>query len=179
MNEYNQLFQIVLAKSDSKKWEQAVDEWTVIDCVEDDKCSGSCICGKENLKYLYTIRNKYNGNELFPIGSSCIRKFNNESMDYLTKLYEQEFRLYHAVEHNEYISLKNGLFTRLLLEDLYNECAFDTEYNNYNGKEDYQFMLKMFNKRDEPTYWQDKKIKAIILNSIKPFIQKKLKEKIK
>ena len=54
-------------------------------------------------------------------------------------------------------------------------------YNQYDGEEDYEFMLKMFNKRDKSTISvkQDKKIKAILLNSIKPFLQKTLAEKIR
>ena len=50
-----------------------------------------------------------------------------------------------------------------------------------NGDEDYDFMLKMFNKRDKSsiTIKQDKKIKAILLNSIKPFLQEKLSCKIR
>ena len=61
------------------------------------------------------------------------------------------------------------------------EGAFHTPYNQYDGEEDYEFMLKMFNKRDKSTISvkQDKKIKAILLNSIKPFLQKTLAEKIR
>jgi len=28
----------------------------------------SCICGKENIKYLFTIKNNINGNSVYPIG---------------------------------------------------------------------------------------------------------------
>ena len=40
-------------------------------------------------------------------------------------------------------------------------------------------MLKTFNQKNPTTSQQDKKVKAIILNSIKPFIQEQLKHKIK
>ena len=47
----------VIYKSESNNWDNAVMEWEIIDCEEDEKCSEICICGKENIKYLYTIKN--------------------------------------------------------------------------------------------------------------------------
>lgn len=91
------------------------------------------------------------------------------------------FKLLHAVESNRYLSLSSELFSRKLLKYLFEQGALDTEYNDFDGEEDYEFMLKMFNKRNKSsiTMRQDKKIKAILLNSIKPFLQNKLTEKIK
>ena len=73
------------------------------------------------------------------------------------------------------------LFSRKLLRWLYEEGAFDTEYNDYDGEDDYEFMLKMFNKRDKDSISlkQDKKIKALLLNAIKPFLQDRLAEKVR
>ena len=51
----------VINNSESDNWQEAVTEWEIYDCEEDDSCSEECICGKENIKYLYTIRNVYNG----------------------------------------------------------------------------------------------------------------------
>ena len=175
------LVMTVIKYSESEYWEDAVTEWEIDDCEEDDSCSNECICGKENIKYLYTIRNVRNGNTLFPIGSSCIKKFNRTDMNEETVLRESTFKLLHAVEDNRYLSLSTELFSRKLLRWLYDQGAFDTPYNQYDGEEDYEFMLKMFNKRDKSTISvkQDKKIKAILLNSIKPFLQKTLEEKIR
>jgi len=171
----------VIQNSESSIWEDAVEEWEITDCEEDDSASEICICGKENIKYLFTIRNTINGNMLYPIGSSCIKKFNRADMKEETSLYEGMFKLLHAVESNRYLSLSPELFSRKLLKYLFEQGAFDTEYNDFDGKEDYEFMLKMFNKRDKSsiTMRQDKKIKAVLLNSIKPFLQNKLAEKIK
>ena len=68
-----------------------------------------------------------------------------------------------------------------VLERLYEEGAFNSKYNNYNGEVDYNFMLKMFNKRnkDDITVAQRKKIAAILLNSIKPFLQDVLACKVR
>lgn len=175
------LIMTVINHSESSCWEDAVAEWEIYDCEEDDRCSSECICGKENIKYLYTIRNELNDEKLYPIGSSCIRKFNRSDMNKETALWEGEFKLLHAVEKNEYLSLSAELFSRKLLKQLYEEGAFNCEYNNFDGRKDYEFMVKMFNKKnkDSISLKQDRKIKAILLNSIKPFLQKKLLEKLK
>ena len=174
------LIMTVIEHSIGDCWEDAVKEWEIIDCIEDCSCTSRCICGKEDIKYLYTIENTLNGNRLFPIGSSCIKKFERADMREETVLCESRFALLHAVEENRYLSLSSELFSRRLLKALYEEGAFNTSYNSYRGKEDYEFMLKMFNKRnkDSITEKQDKKIKAILLNSIKPFLQRTLKEKV-
>ena len=65
----------VIDASEADTWENAVQEWEIVDCEEDEDLTESCVCGKEELRYLFTIRNVYNGNLLFPIGSSCIKKF--------------------------------------------------------------------------------------------------------
>ena len=85
------------------------------------------------------------------------------------------------MEENKFIRLSNELFSRKLLKYLYGEGAFLSDNENYDEKENYEFLLKMFNKRDKVaiTQGQERKIKAIILNNIKPFVQKRLKSKVK
>ena len=140
----------------------------------------SCICGKEHLFYLFTIENKLNGNQLFPIGSSCIKKFGRDDLDEEASVREQMFKLLHVVENNQFISLSPELFSRKLLRKLYEEGAFDSEYNDYDGFYDYEFMLKMFNKRDKSSIApkQQRKIRALIVASIRPFLQGQLSRKI-
>lgn len=178
---FGQLKRVVLEKSYSKNWANAVLEWKITDTDEDESCSSSCVCGKENIRYLYTIENMKTKETLFPIGSSCIRKFDRRDLNNQTSLTEQLFRLYHAVEENKFIRLSNELFSRKLLKYLYGEGAFLSDNENYDEKENYEFLLKMFNKRDKVaiTQGQERKIKAIILNNIKPFVQKRLKSKVK
>ena len=115
------------------------------------------------------------------IGSSCITKFEREDLCEETSVAEGMFKLLHAVEQNAYLELSPDLFSRKLLRALYERGAFvPSKFNNYDGANDYEFMLKMFNKRDKSsiTPFQEKKIKAILLNSIKPYLQKELKNKI-
>ena len=53
------------------------------------------------------------------------------------------------------------------------------KYNDYDGKNDYQFMLDMYNKRNKSniTEQQHRKIRGLIAYSIKPFLRKRLKYK--
>lgn len=178
---YDNLIRQVICLSESDAWDFAVLEWEIWDCEEDFSRSTSCICGKENLRYLFTIKNVENGNILYPIGSSCIQKFGRSDLKAETKVHEDMFRLLHAVENDEYITLDSGYFTRKLIVALYEEGAFsDNRYNGYDGQKDCQFMLDMFNKRDKTTITmaQEGKIRAIIGYAIRPFLQNKLNEKI-
>lgn len=171
---FEQLKKLVLEKSFSKNWKTAVSEWEIADADEDESCSSSCVCGKENIRYLYIIENSKTKETLFPIGSSCIRKFERSDLNNQTSLTEQLFKLYHAVEENVFLCLSTDLFSRNLLKHLYEEGAFYSADGNYDEENSYKFLLKMFNKRDKEaiTQSQQKKISAILLNNIKPFVQK-------
>lgn len=178
---YKKLLKKVIDASESNVWELAVKEWIIFDCEEDVTCSSFCLCGKDDLRYLFTIKNIENGNILYPIGSSCIQKFGRSDLKAETKVHEDMFRLLHAVENNEFITLDSGYFTRKLILALYEEGAFpNNRYNGFDGRNDCQFLLDMFNKRDKTaiTNAQASKIRAIIGYAIRPFLQRKLKGKI-
>lgn len=176
---YNNLVQAVLERSEASDWHSAVNEWSIVDVEEDETLSESCVCGKEDLRYLFTIRNDFNGNLLFPIGSSCIKKFQRADLDEEVAVKEQLFRLLHAIERRDFITLSPDYFSRKLLRYLYELDAFEaTEYNGFEPYSDYQFLLDMFNKRTR-TLRQEKKASAIILSSIRPFLQEMLRDKIR
>lgn len=177
---YRNLIDAVLRLSEADDWRSAVNEWSIDDVEEDETLTESCVCGKENLRYLFTIRNEVNGNMLYPIGSSCIKKFERTDLNEEVSVKEQLFKLLHAIENNSFLTLSSDFFSRKLLLYLFNLGAFKpTIYNHFNPEEDYQFMLDMFNKRTRRTVSQDKKVTAIILNSIRPFLRGKLLEKIR
>lgn len=115
---YKNLISSVLELSDSSDWQSAVLEWAIEDVVEDETLSESCVCGKENLRYLFTIRNTINGNKLYPIGSTCIKKFERSDLDEIVSVKEQLFKLLHAIENNEFITLSSQYFSRRLLRYL-------------------------------------------------------------
>ncbi len=170
------LIRTVLDNSEADDWASAVQEWEIVDWDEDLELKSACICGKERLRYLYTIRNRYNGNILDPIGSSCIRKFERTDLNDEVSALEDMFRLLHAYENHEFIALDSRLFSRKLLLYLYEDGAFPgTTYNHGDGRRDYQFLLDMFNAHnDSISRAQQGKINAIIMNSIIPYLQRKL-----
>ena len=171
----------VIENSVSNNWDDAVQEWDILDCIEDNSREESCICGKENLYYLFTIQNRYNGKTLFPIGSSCIHKFEREDLSEQADIEEKMFRLYHAIENGTYITLSSEFFSRKVLRHFYEVGAFNNNYNGYDGQSDYEFMLKMFNIRNKQdiTSRQHSKIRAIIVASIRPYLKNKLQDKIR
>jgi hypothetical protein len=176
------LIKAVIDHSNGKTWSTAVLEWRVIDCEEDDLMESSCLCGKENLRYLFTINNFINGNTLYPIGSSCIKKFKRSDLNDIVSIREQLFKLLHAIESDDYISLSHEYFSRKLILYLYESDAFKpNKYNRYDPKNDFQFLLDMFNKKDKAsiTLAQNEKISAIILKSIKPFLKTMLQNRVK
>lgn len=170
----------VIDASEADTWDNAVQEWEIVDCEEDEDLTESCVCGKEELRYLFTIRNVYNGNLLFPIGSSCIKKFGRTDLKEDAQVREGMFKLLHAVENNDFIELSTDLFTRKVIQALYEDGAFDNQHNDFDGYDDYDFFLKMFNKRDKSsiTLKQHKKIRAIIVASICPYLREKLQNKV-
>jgi hypothetical protein len=93
---------------------------------------------------------------------------------------EQLFKLLHTIEDSRFLILSAEFFSRKLIQFLYEKGAFrPTVYNHYNPSEDYQFILDMFNKKTALTTSQDRKVAAIILNSIKPFLQEMLQDRIR
>lgn len=161
-------------------WDEAVKEWEVADCRVDERESVRCVCREESPAYLFTIQNKRNHKKIYPISESCIRKMGRKELNDATEINIQLFKLLRAIREEKYIELNSEYFTRKLLAYLYEISVFrPTRYNNFNGKNDYLFMLNMFNKRAKPSENQARKIRAIIANDLKPFLEEKLKEKVR
>lgn len=57
---------------DKEKQREAQREWEIVGCEVDETHSATCVCGKEGLRYVYTIANTETGETLSPIGSSCL-----------------------------------------------------------------------------------------------------------
>lgn len=169
------LIETILSNSCSKLWENAVNEWEVIGLMEDDTLVKDCICGKENLKYLYTIQNKLNSKILFPIGASCIRKFGRADLNESISIQEKLFDLVNGYQKKEAIKLNSKYFSKGLLMFLYKEGAFKpNKYNKNDSSRSYDFMLDMFNKINPPTKAQQNKINAILNNDILPYIRQRI-----
>ena len=166
-----QLPKVVLEASSSKVWDTAITEWHVVSCHDNGNSSGDCLCGHEGIRYEYTIKNSVNGNELTPIGSTCILKFANDGLRNEVEGWKAAIKLLEALEARKpgvaLDGLNRDLFSRRLYAFLFEKGAFPAnKYNGYNGENDYEFMVKMFNKRTEPTQKQRQKMYMVLNNSI-------------
>lgn len=147
---FKNLIKVVVDNSESKDWKSAVDEWKIIDVVEDEKLEESCICGKEHLRYLFTIKNEENGRKLYPIGRLCIKKIERKELKDEVSIKEQLFKLLHAVEDNEFLQLSSEYFSRKLLHYLYEAGAFKaTQWNDNDPKKTINFYVICLTKRRE------------------------------
>lgn len=169
---FEKLQQEVLVSSVSGVWSSAVLEWTVTDLEEDPAGQGECICGHPNLVQMFTIKNAINGAVLYPIGNVCVNKFGREDLNREVNLFSELQTLRKAI-HSGPVTMTSKYFSRALLDHLYERGVFTPDqYNNGNGKDDYIFLLKMFNKRNKdaitaPQRW---KINAILRSKIVPFV---------
>ena len=145
-NYYKNFVSVILENSESKDWDEAKTEWDITNVYEDESLSESCICGKENLRYVYTITNRINGKSLYPIGSHCITHFENPDLNERIETDKQLFKLAHAINAHEEIDFSSKYFSKKLLKFLYDNKAFEAnKYNHFNPKSAYRFLLKMFN----------------------------------
>lgn len=133
----------VIGLSIADDWEGARREWEIVGCEVDETHSATCVCGKEGLRYVYTIANTETGETLSPIGSSCIKKFEQSDMDEELAGWQQAIKLMEEaarIGKEDYVHLHSGSYSRKLLYFLYEQDAFrPTKYNGYDGYNDYLF----------------------------------------
>lgn len=171
------LIDAVLEKSVADTWANAVREWYVVGVDEDEDATGKCVCGKEGLRYLFEIRNRHNGNTIWPIGSKCIEKFEDQDMNTDVKCWLGVLKLVdRAVRYGRrrHISLfeDKKLFSRRLIWFMYEQGVFEPDrYNGFDPRNDAEFLVDMFNKHDPPTKSQRKKAQAIIDKRVYPFLR--------
>lgn len=173
----NKLMERVLEKSEAKTWDEAVLEWEIWDYKEDDEAVNECACGQEGLKCLFTIKNTKNGNILFPIGSTCIKKFGRKELDRDILFKQKLFKLLKAIKEGEEIEISSKYFSRRMLEYFFKSGVFPpNDYNGHNGYYDYRFLLNIFNGKSV-TANQEKKVRALIYYNIKPFLEEEFRGK--
>lgn len=179
-NRFKKLQKEVMHCSNSRKWDEAVLEWDIIDFAEDSFMRESCKCGKPHIKYLYTIANKVSDKVLEPIGSQCIKKFEREDLKEEINIYEQLFKLVNAKRDKQFIELKSNekYFSKKLIDYLHNQNVFTTtgEYGQYNH---YEILRKFFTQRKELTDKQKKLATRIIMTDIFPYLDREIESKVK
>lgn len=90
---------------------------------------------------------------------------------------KQLFELLHAVEKGQYLELTPNFFPKTI-EAFICYCCIPGNLVERQHYKDYRFMPDMFNKRTRAT-GQNKKVTAILLYSIKPFLQQYLENKVR
>lgn len=180
-----QLIDIILHNSVSKDWHSAILEWKITgtDIFKTDRgVDSDCLCGKQDIVHKNEITNKLNGKVLYPIGSECIKKFENKEMIEDVKLNISIIKLYNKFKENKIINCDKTNFSRKLLWYLYNAGGFtNNKWNNNNSRSDYQLLLQHFNankeqRKEKFNTKQLQKIYMIIHNDIKNFIINKVEK---
>ncbi|MFK0242641.1 hypothetical protein ACIQTX_17460 [Microbacterium sp. NPDC090281] len=167
------LVRAVVSSSVSNTWDIAKGEWQVTEVDEDLGADGVCVCGQMGLVSLFTIKNRSNGSELHPIGSTCVNQFGRSDLDSQVRVLSTLLNLRAAFRDGKVVELTSDYFSRAVLEDLYDEGAFTPDqYNGGDGGRDYDFLVKMFNKRnkDDITRPQRTKISVLLNRKVLPFI---------
>lgn len=168
------LQEVVLTYSESNNWEEARFEWDIEKCVEG---TATCICGQSNLRYLYGIKNRQNGKELYPVGTTCIKRFDHGSSVFENyDVWECLYHLRDDIKRYNYgpiFELNSSIFSKKLFKFMYNIGIFKpTPYNKNDPANDWKFMIDMFNKpKENRSEKQCSKIRAIVMSQIVPWIK--------
>lgn len=156
-------------------FEAARHEWDLVDRNIDPTSSQNCVCGKEGLKYLFTIRNRETGAELYPIGSSCIELFGRRDLDQQVGIIKQMYEVLAEYRETGSLRLNGGAITRAVLRQLYEEgCFVPNSFNGHNPEADYQFLVDMFNRRNDPSKKQQGKIWVLLNKTVGPYLERTL-----
>lgn len=176
-NRFKKLQSEVINSSYNKSWNEAVQEWDIVDFAEDTDMEESCKCGKPHIKYLYTISNRVTDKVLKPIGSQCIKKFEREDLKEEINIYEQLFKLVNARRDKKFIALKSDdkYFSKKLIDYLHMQNVFtiSEKYNNY------EILRKFFSQRKPLTDKQDKLAKRIILTDVFQYLDREIENRVK
>lgn len=168
----------VIGKSTSRNWDIARKEWDVVGYEEADR--SICTCGKTGLKHCFRLKNRYNGNIIFPIGSDCVMKFGDDRMDEKVDAIMEIAQLATKVEKTKTIELTSDYFNKKTLKALLEAGAFPaTTFNQGDEKKDYQFLLMCLPSKQYKTDLQKKKIWALLHRTILPFLEKFRKEHVR
>lgn len=163
----------VIAKSDAGTWKKALLEWDVTSLEEHPSNDGVCVCGQTGLLWMYTIANELNGAELFPIGSSCVNHFGRTDLNRRVDVLHKLALVQSTVNAGKRVEMTTEFFSRAALKFLFEEGAFTPDsYNHGDGANDYEFLLKMFGKRDKSTInpKQQYKLRKLVEDKIVPFV---------
>jgi hypothetical protein len=147
---YNELK--ALSKCDNSFY--GLDEWTSLGLeYEDELCLGQCVCGKKGIRYQFRVFNNITGKTLYPIGSECVKRIDNEQLLEMFKDIERELKLKEKakkkIEKMDNEILTNGKYEgktfKYVVDNHTDYCNFI--YNNvYSNKyKKFKEYLKLLN----------------------------------
>lgn len=175
---FRQLMRVVLAHSKGNTWQEAKNEWHVSSEMLDNPGDyDTCICGYHPITDLYQITNDETGETLFPIGSVCIKKFESSRMIQGMNLATQTAKL--MLYNRNYFAKLDHLdstvgFSRKIIDWLYTQGVFPpTRYNHQDPWKERQFMMAMFNRRNELTPSQKYRLHCDLVEYVYPFLHAK------
>jgi len=123
MDEEYRLIAIVLSKSNSKTFDEAKYEWEVVDYyIHSDE---TCICGKQHIKHCHIIKHKETNEILNPVGSECVKRFNNYQMNNQANILTYKYNIFnnkgkkHDGETYEHICKNDPNYVRFLGANAY------------------------------------------------------------
>lgn len=163
----------VIAASDAGTWKKALLEWEVASLEEHPTSDGECVCGQTGLLWMYTITNEVNGAELYPIGSSCVNHFGRTDLNRRVDVLHKLAFVQATANAGKPVEMTTEFFSRAALKFLFEEGAFTPDsFNHGDGANDYEFLLKMFGKRDKTTITskQRYKLRKLVEDKIIPFV---------
>lgn len=175
----NPLHEMVIALSEADTWYEAAAEWSVVNRVDMDQPTYTCLCNQQGLRYIHTIRNMENGAQIEPVGSECIHKFGDAAdlqteLDVFALLSRTRSELLRGGE----IHMDTEFFSRKALAYMYEDGAFPpSRYNGGDPHSDYEYMLMIFNKRD-PSLLSDpqfRKYDALMDQAVVPYLLRSTK----
>lgn len=136
-------------------------EWDVLSQEDIGTPDETCVCRHEGLRYLNTIGNKVTGATLFPIGSTCVKKFDNDAM---TTSMGDLYLLGEAAAAVRSGSLNREVYSRRLIELLGLLEVIEPE--------NVRFLLRLFNRG--PNYEMPrhvaKQVEKVVTTQIIPYL---------
>lgn len=135
-----QLKECVFESSEEKNdMVKALKEWIILSHYETHT---TCKCGKKHVVNVYRLLNRLNGNILDPIGSECIKKFENpdllKQIDEINeaekKQRKQDKKLLKA--QNKSIMLNKKLYNKIIIKPpiINGDTIFENTGKKYDGK---------------------------------------------
>ncbi|KXT83322.1 hypothetical protein ACVRXQ_06250 [Streptococcus panodentis] len=167
---HDYLKETIIRLSSSDNWEQARMEWTKAKLIKiDSSHRQSCLCGHKNIKKLFSIvRNDGSEIELYPIGSSCIEKFENEE---LTKSLKKAEKIYKLKEGDSFQDLRDMMDIELL-DQFYEEGYFkedkENEFNTWNDYILFKMALSRSGKERQLAYNKMDRILYVVNDYLRP-----------